>query len=62
MATTPRVSPGANQDNTARQDTNDYKNPVYAAAITIVTRQKRTVVQVGQLTGAITVNLGVGSA
>lgn len=62
MSTTPRVTPGANQDITGRVDTNDYKNPAYAATISLVCRQKRTVFQPGQLTGALTLNVSVGSA
>lgn len=62
MATTTRVPVGANQDNTARQDTKDYKTPAYAATINLVTRQKTTVFQPGTLTGALTLNVGVGGA
>lgn len=62
MATTPRFIPAANQDNTGRVDTNDYKNPVYAATISLTCRQKRTIFQPGQLTGALTLNVGVGTS
>ena len=62
MSTSPRNPVGVNQDITGRVDTNDYKTPAYAATINITTRQKRTLVQPGQLTGALTVNVGVGSA
>lgn len=62
MSTSSRFIPGANQDITGRVATNDYKNPVYAATINLVCRQNRTVFQPGQLTGALTLNVSVGSA
>lgn len=61
MATTARFSPGPGQDNTMRVVTRDYQTPVYAAAITVNTTQEKTLVKVGLLTGALTLNLGVGS-
>jgi hypothetical protein len=65
MATTSRFptnSTSPNQDNTGRVVTYDYQNPAYAATLNIVTTAADTVVKVGALTGAITVNIGVGSS
>lgn len=62
MATTNRFSPGANQDNTLITVTQDYKTPAYAAAITLTTSEEKTKVLVAQLTGALTLNMGVGGA
>lgn len=62
MATTSRFIPGANQDNTLRVVTRDYQTPAYAAAITVNITAEKTLVKVGLLTGAMTVNFGVGSS
>jgi hypothetical protein len=61
MPNTVRVTPGPGQDITERQSTIDYKSPAYAATINLVPTKKRTVVQPGVLTGALTLNIGVGS-
>lgn len=62
MATTSRFIPGAGQDNTYRTVTRDYQSPAYAATLSIVTTAEKTLLKPGQLTGALTVNLGVGSS
>lgn len=62
MATTSRVVPGKNQDNTGRNITQDYQAPAYAATIAITPTAQKTDVAVGQLTGAATINIGVGSS
>ena len=49
-------------DRTSRIFDNDYLAPVYAATININPLKSSTVVQVGLLTGALTLNVGVGSA
>jgi hypothetical protein len=62
MATTSRFIPGPGQDNTYRTVTRDYQNPAYAASLAIVTTAEKTLVKVGQLTGALTLTASVGSA
>lgn len=56
---TPRFTPGANQDNTLRTATQDYLNPAYAASIALKPSQGYTLVNVQQLTGALTVTAAV---
>ena len=51
---TPRFSPGTNQDNTLRTVTQDYQNPAYAANIALKLSEGYTLVNVQQLTGALT--------
>lgn len=62
MANSPRVVTGANQDTTGRTISQDYQAPAYAASITVNPTQQRTTINVGLLTGALTLNLGVGSS
>jgi len=61
MATTTRFTPGANQDNTYRTVTQDYQAPVYATTLAVTTSQQVTLVNVGKLTGALSVTIGTGS-
>lgn len=58
---TPRFTPGTNQDNTLRTVTQDYQNPAYAASIAIKTSQAYTLVNVQQLTGALTLTANVSN-
>jgi len=53
MAVQPRIVTGKNQDITGRITTYDYLAPVYAATININTKAQFTDVNVGQLTGAL---------
>jgi len=64
MATTSRfgLATAANQDNTGRVATYETQTPVFAATLNIVPTQFDTTVKPGLLTGAITINVGVGSA
>ena len=64
MATTSRLPlPNTpNQDNTGRALTYQFQNPAYAATLSIVTTAFETVVLVAPLTGALTLNIGVGSS
>jgi hypothetical protein len=59
MPNTPRVVTGENQDTTGRTITQDYQAPVYAATLAIVPTKQFTCFNVGQLTGAMTVNATV---
>jgi len=63
MATTPRFTGAANQDNTDRLAFNDYQNPTYAASIATVVKPhaSNTLVQI-TLTGALTLTISVGTA
>lgn len=49
-------------DKTDRIKTNQYLTPVYAAAITVKPIEALTLIKPAALTGALTLNLGVGSA
>jgi hypothetical protein len=62
MATTSRFPGGAGKDNTSRIVTNDYQTPAYAATLAVTTTKANTLVKVAQLTGAMTVNVGVGTS
>jgi hypothetical protein len=64
MATTPRFAGEAGKDNTERLVKNDYQTPAYAATLTIVPKVNigKTLVIPATLTGAVTLNIGVGSA
>ena len=59
MPNTSRIVPGANQDVTSRVLTNDYQNPAYAATLALVPLANDTIVNVQQLTGAMTINVTV---
>lgn len=48
-------------DNSGRGYTYDYQAPVYAATLSLVTTEAETIVQIA-LTGALALNVGVGSA
>ena len=64
MATTSRFFSATvpNQDNTGRVATYDTQTPAYAATLNITTSAYDTLVVPGTLTGAMTVNVGVGSS
>lgn len=62
MSTIARFSSAPGSDNTARILNHEYLTPAYAAAITINPTKSKTLVNVAALTGAITINAGVGSA
>lgn len=62
MATTFRFSQGANQDNTFRTKKQDAQSKAYAATIALVCDADLTKVLVAQLTGALTLSIGVGSS
>lgn len=49
-------------DNTDRILNNSFQAPVYATPLAVVTTAANTLVQVGALTGALTVTVGVGSS
>ena len=61
---TPRVGLGQNKDNTDRMILNDYQAPAYAASIAIATGVgvANTLIQPAQLTGNLSLTIGVGSA
>lgn len=60
MATSPRFTPGVNQDNTYRAVTQDYQSPAYAGTIAITTTQQVTLIKVGTLTGALSLTINTG--
>lgn len=64
MATTARFAGNANEDNTARGIKFGYQAPAYAASIAIATKETdaKTLVNVAQLTGALTLTIGVGTS
>lgn len=62
MATITRFIAGPGQDNTLRTVTQDVQTPAYGATIAIVTTAEKTKVNFAILTGALTVNIGVGSS
>lgn len=62
MSTVSRFQTGAGKENTSRIISNEVQSPAYAATLTLAVSKARTLVQVGQLTGAITVNVNVGNA
>lgn len=62
MANSARIPVGANQDNTARNITHDFQTPAYAATLNITPLKAKTIIQPGTLTGALTVNVGVGTS
>ena len=51
-----------NQDNTGRVATFDVQQPAFAATLNITPTQYDTLVVPGTLTGAMTINIGVGSS
>ncbi len=61
MAYASVVGIGENQDNTGRVITYDYKEPAYAATISVTPTKSITYVNVAQLTGALTLNTVVTS-
>lgn len=64
MSTTARFTGASNSDNTGRALLHDYQNPAYASSIAIATdvNATNTLVQVAQLTGALTMTIGVGTS
>jgi len=62
MATTVRFGSWTNDNNTGSTITQEYQAPAYAATLSIVPTQQMTLLAPGQLTGALTVNVGVGTA
>src|SRR3954471_6964217 len=64
MSTSARFTGAANKANTGSGSFNDYQAPAYAASIAIATKAvaNKTLVQPGQLTGALSLTIGVGSA
>jgi len=64
MANTPRFSGAVGKDNTERLVKNDYQTPVYAATLTITpaVNCNKTLVIPATLTGAVTLNIGVGTS
>lgn len=63
MSTTARFTGASNVDNTGRTLLMDYQSPAYASTIAIATdvNATNTLVQVAQLTGALTMTIGVGT-
>ncbi|RYD57285.1 MAG: hypothetical protein EOP56_08220 [Sphingobacteriales bacterium] len=61
MANTSRFPGGFNNDNTSRIITNEVLNRTYAASVAINAREANTLVNVGQLTGALSLTIGTGS-
>lgn len=59
MSTQSRFPGGNNKDNTSRILTNEYQNPLYAATIALILVASKTLVQVKQLTGALTMSANV---
>ena len=51
-----------NKDNTDQILNNDYQTPAYAATLNIVTKAAHTVVKPATLTGALTINIAVGTS
>jgi hypothetical protein len=62
MANTSRFPGGANNDNTSRILTNEVQNKAYTASIAIAAKEANTLVVVGQLTGALLLTIGTGTA
>ena len=64
MSTSSRfgVATAAGQDKTGRLATYDTQTPAYIATLAVVTTEFDTLVQPALLTGAMTVNVGVGSS
>jgi hypothetical protein len=60
----PRFSGATNKDNTDRIVKRDYQSPAYATplAISIKGPACRTLIQPAQLTGALSITIGVGSS
>lgn len=56
MSTLPRFTGAPNRDNTSAQESRDYQAPVYAATIAVTVTKAKTLVQVGTLTGALTLS------
>jgi hypothetical protein len=61
MSTLSRLQSGAGKENTSRIINFEQQAPAYAASIAIATTKARTIVKVGQLTGALSLTIGVGT-
>jgi hypothetical protein len=61
MATTSRFPTGPSFDNTSRIITNAHQMTAYAASVAITTTYANTVVNMAQLTGALTLTIGTGT-
>jgi hypothetical protein len=61
---TPRFTGAVNADNNGTAFSQGYQAPAYAStlAVTVNGQDSYTLVRVGQLTGALTITAGVGSA
>ncbi len=46
----------ANKNNTSSIETRDFQSPAYVATLAVTVTKRKTLVQVGTLTGAITIN------
>lgn len=63
MSTSARFTGAANKDNTARREIYDYQSPAYASSIALTIKDRsKTIVQVAQLTGALSLTANVGSS
>ncbi len=62
MSTVSRFQNIPSADNTARMRNNEYLTPAYAATIALNPNKSSTLVNVGALTGALTITLGVGTS
>lgn len=56
MSTLPRFTGAPNQDNTGGRESHDYQAPAYAATLAVTVTATKTLVKVGLLTGALTIN------
>lgn len=61
-STTPRNGTGVNNDQTGRNYKADYKNIGYAATVNLTPNAHKTLVNIVQLTGAITINISTTNA
>lgn len=64
MSTSARFTGAKNTDNTGRAVQQDYQTPAFASTLTITAlpNAAKTLVAPGLLTGAITINISVGSS
>lgn len=56
MSTLPWFTGSSKEDNTGQKETHDYQAPAYAATLAITVTASKTIVQVGTLTGALTLS------
>jgi len=62
MSTKSRFSSAPGSDNTDRIRDNEYLTPAYATTVTINPSKNKTLANFAALTGAMTINAGVGTA